>query len=68
MTCERCNNSNAKLLFLSVFNEQNICVFCKEKEEKHPGYKKAVKEIEIEEANGNYDFKGIGLPKELIEE
>lgn len=66
MTCERCNNLNAKLLFLSVFNEQNICVFCKEKEEKHPDYKRAVKEIEKEESNGNYNFKGIGLPNELI--
>lgn len=66
MTCERCQKNNAKLLFLSVFNEQQICLSCKEKEEQHRDYKKALLEIQKEEKKGNYEFKGIGLPEDLV--
>lgn len=65
MNCTRCNQSNKKLLFLSVFNDEQICVSCKEKEEKHPMYKNALEAYNQAEKNEQYNFKGIGLPKEL---
>lgn len=66
MYCNRCKKQNSKLLFLSVFNEDLICVSCKETEEKHRDYKKAIQAIEKEENKGNYDFKGIGIPDDLL--
>lgn len=65
MFCTRCNKYNRKILFPSVFNEEQICVSCKEAEEKHPLYKKAIKAHYDSEIKGYYDFKGIGLPKDL---
>ena len=45
---------------MSMFNEDCICMECKEEESKDKNYKKA-RDREIEEARkGNYNFKGIG--------
>lgn len=65
MFCNRCKKENAKLLFLSVFNEENICISCKEKEEKHTLYKDALIADRKALKEGNYNFKGIGLPNDL---
>ena len=65
MLCDRCKKENAKLLFLSAFNEENICISCKEKEEKHTLYKDALRAARKALEEGNFDFKGIGLPKDL---
>ena len=65
MTCDRCGSENKKMLFISVFNTQNICVNCKDKEEKHNDFLKATRANRAEEARGNYDFEGIGLPEDL---
>lgn len=44
---------------MSMFNEECICMVCKEKEMKRSDYKKAV-EGELEEVKkGNYNYKGI---------
>lgn len=66
MHCPRCNKNNKKLLFLSVFNEQQICIFCKEEEEKHPLYTEALNSYITEELKGNFNFQGIGLPDDLM--
>ena len=45
---------------MSMFNEDCICMECKEKETRDKSYKKA-RDKEIEEVRkGNYNFKGIG--------
>ena len=64
MKCDRCGKKT-KSLIMSMFNTENICKECKEKEVKHPLYEKA-REIERQEVlKGNYNFKGIGKPNDL---
>jgi uncharacterized membrane protein len=46
---------------MSMFNEDVICMECKEKETKHPNYKKAMDADMEEIKKGNYNFQGIGL-------
>ncbi len=61
--CQRCGEETIATI-MSMFNTQDICLDCKKKEEKHPDYKKA-RDAEAEQVRqGNYNFKGIGLPKE----
>lgn len=43
-----------------MFNEDCICLECKEKETKDPRYKKARDREHEEVKKGNYNFKGIG--------
>jgi hypothetical protein len=50
---------------MSMFNTENICMECKEKEEKHPKYEEAKQAEEEADRKGNYNFKGIGKPKDL---
>ena len=50
---------------MSMFNEQEICMDCKDKEEKHPKYQEARDAEHREVMNGNYNFKGIGKPADL---
>lgn len=64
MLCERCN-SVSNTLRMSFFNTDMCCPSCLEREQQHPDYEKA-KQVELEEVKkGNYNFLGIGLPKEL---
>ena len=64
MNCERCG-SEMSVHTLSWFNKQNICLKCDEEELKHPDIKHA-KKVENEHVkNGDYNFKGVGLPKDL---
>lgn len=59
--CDRCGGSLADGRIMSMYNEQCICLKCKEKETKRPDYKEA-QNAEIEQVKkGNYNFKGIGL-------
>lgn len=65
--CERCRNQQEGpyAITMSYFNTQLICETCERKEQAHPKYQQA-KQAEIEAIKtGNYDFRGIGLPKEL---
>ena len=62
--CERCNKSTG-ILIISMFNTEEICLKCKQKEKEHPDYKKAVKADEEAIRRGNYNFKGIGKPNDL---
>ena len=48
---------------MSMYNEDCICMKCKEKETKRPDYKTA-QDAELKEVKkGNCNFKGIGLTK-----
>ena len=58
--CDRCGGSLEKGRIMSMFNEDCICLECKDKEIKDADYKKA-RDTEAEEVRkGNYNYKGIG--------
>ena len=63
--CERCNQPTGNATTMSMFNEDVICMSCKEKEKQHPDYNKAVDTDNAEIKKGNYNFKGIG--KDVLE-
>lgn len=57
--CDRCNGSLESGRIMSMFNEDCICMDCKDKETKDKDYEKA-RNREFEEVKkGNYNFKGI---------
>lgn len=61
-TCDRCGGSLDGGRTMSMFNDDCICMKCKEEERKHKDYKKA-QDAEINQVRqGNYNYKGIGLP------
>ena len=60
--CDRCG-AELKVRTMSMFNEDVICMDCKEKETHHPDYEKARKADLEEIKRGNYNFKGIGYRK-----
>jgi hypothetical protein len=48
-----------------MFDESMICMECKKKEEAHPSYEEARKKEAEEVRKGNYNYRGIGKPKDL---
>jgi|SaaInlV_100m_DNA_2_1039680.scaffolds.fasta_scaffold01396_18 hypothetical protein len=63
-TCPRCLKRSSSWT-MSLFNTQDICLECKNKEEQHPDYKEALRKDIEEINNGNFNFKGIGKPVDL---
>lgn len=62
--CDRCKQPTQDMVG-SFFNTDMLCETCQDREIAHPDYAKA-KEIEFREVrNGNMNFPGIGLPKDL---
>lgn len=62
--CERCG-ANSWATTCSMFNMQMICWECKTREKEHPQYK-AAREAETNAVlSGDYNFPGVGLPKDL---
>lgn len=58
--CDRCGKDLKKGRIMSMFNEDCICMECKEKEIKDKDYEKA-RDKEMEEVRkGNFNYKGIG--------
>lgn len=58
--CDRCKGSLEGGRIMSTFNEDCICLECRDKETKDPRYKEA-RDAEAEEVRKrNYNFKGIG--------
>ncbi|NCC79095.1 MAG: gamma-glutamylcyclotransferase [Clostridia bacterium] len=57
--CDRCGGSLEGGRTMSMFNEQCICMGCKDKEIKDPEYKKAVEADHDEIRKGNFNYKGI---------
>ena len=58
-TCDRCGGSLDEGRIMSMFNEQAICMLCKEKERKRPDYAQAVEADHEQIRKGNYNYKGI---------
>ncbi len=57
--CDRCGKSLKGSRIMSMFNEECICLECKDKERKDPDYQKAVEADVQEIKRGNYNYKGI---------
>ena len=64
MKCERCHQET-NIFTMSMFNTQNICMSCKERERKHPMYENAREAERQEILKGNYNYSGIGKPHDL---
>lgn len=58
--CDRCRSDLNAGRTMSMFNEDCICMDCKDKESKDPRYKEARDAEAREVKKGNYNFKGIG--------
>ena len=56
--CDRCHSSLDGGRICSMFNEQTICMTCKEKEQQRADYRKAVEADHAEIRKGNYNFQG----------
>lgn len=62
--CDRCKDETS-VTRGSWFNTDMICNKCDAKERAHPDYQHA-KSVEMTHVrNGNFNFEGIGLPKDL---
>lgn len=62
--CDRCGG-DAPTWQMSRFNKDECCGKCITREKKHHKYKEA-QDAELAEVNkGNYNFEGIGLPRDL---
>jgi hypothetical protein len=62
--CDRCKEE-VRTTTMSMFNVDVICMSCKKNERNHPDYKKAVEREREELMKGNWNFEGIGKPKDL---
>ena len=60
--CDRCG-APLTVRILSMYNEDVICMECKEKERKRPDYREAVEADNAAIRRGDRNFKGIGLKK-----
>lgn len=57
--CDRCKKPTSATI-MSMFNTQNLCLSCKDEEEKDPRYE-AAREAEMNAIKaGDLNFKGIG--------
>lgn len=64
MVCDRCRKETSAHT-MSIFNTDNICMECYDKERAHPAYDEA-KRLEGEAvAKGNYNYRGVGKPADL---
>ena len=62
--CDRCKKQSLSLT-MSYFNTEMICNICDVKEHNHPDFEQA-RTTEFEKVkNGNYNFLGVGKPKDL---
>ena len=60
-TCDRCGGSLADGRIMSMFNEQTICMRCKDEERKRPDYGAAHAAEVAAVRRGDWNFKGVGL-------
>ena len=64
MKCDRCGIPTT-VTQMSLFNTDMCCEVCTEIERAHPDFPKA-RACELDQLlKGNYNFPGIGLPKDL---
>lgn len=64
--CDRCGSSLKDGRMQSMFNEDCLCMNCIEAERKLPEYGEAVKADHAEIRRENFNFKGIGYPKNKL--
>ena len=50
---------------MSMFNEDEICMTCKDAEKKHPAYEQAREAERQQVLKGHYNYQGIGKPVNL---
>lgn len=62
--CDRCGEPT-NVTQMSMFNTEMCCPVCIQNERKHPQFNEARKAELIELSKGNYNYPGIGLPKDL---
>ena len=62
--CDRCGGSLDGGRIMSMYNEDVICMACKEKERKRTDYRDAVEADNAAIRRGDFNFKGIWLGKE----
>ena len=64
VTCDRCGG-DATTSLVSRFNTERCCMKCIDLEKTHPKYNEACR-VEHEACQrGDYNFEGIGLPRDL---
>ena len=62
--CDRCRGSLESGRTMSMFNEDCLCMKCKEKEQRRKDYKTACDADHKAIKRENYNFKGIGFKNE----
>jgi len=63
-TCARCRRP-ADATILSMFNTEEICLDCQEREEQHPRYEEARRAEAEAVRRGELNFPGVGKPEDL---
>ena len=63
--CDRCHQPLNGMRTLSMYNNDCICMDCKDKERQRADYGKAVEADHAEIKKGNFNFEGIGYRKEV---
>jgi len=59
--CERCHQPTNGVTIMSMYNEDIICMSCKNAEKKRSDYQQAQDADIAEIKKGNYNYEGIGL-------
>lgn len=59
MRCDRCGKETISTI-MSMFNTDEICMDCKDKEKQDPRYEEAVEAERAAVLSGNYNFPGVG--------
>ena len=62
--CARCGADLTNGRIMSMYNEDCICLACKEKERQRPDYVEACIAEAEQIKQGNFDFKGIGYKED----
>ena len=57
--CDRCGQPTGGTTTMSVFNQDVICIPCKEEEKKDPDYDAAVRAEQEAIRRGDYNFPGV---------
>ena len=65
-TCDRCGKKNT-VIIKSYFNMDDLCMDCKAREKAHPRYREAVDAECAAVLRGDFNFPGIGLPRDLAD-
>jgi len=58
--CDRCGGSLSGGRIMSMFDTAAICMACKDRERRHPDYRKALEADQAAIRRGDCNFKGIG--------